>query len=176
VTICVCTQHVSAGSELPHDIVRGERGFPSMGWEDVRFLHRHGFTIASHTRTHFDCGHDDVLTLADEIAGSKHDLESALGTTVECFAFPKGKAANMSPPACELALQHYQVVMSAAGGLNLGPMAFPMHVQRCFHPDTLLELDLQIQQLLDLPLRSRARQPLVVHLPAQTPAQVSGRT
>ena len=51
-----------------------------------------------------------------------------------------------------------------------------MHVQRCFHPDTLLELDLQIQQLLDLPLRSRARQPLVVHLPAQTPAQVSGRT
>jgi peptidoglycan/xylan/chitin deacetylase (PgdA/CDA1 family) len=176
VTICVCTEHVSARSELAHDIARGERGFPSMGWEDVRFLQRHGFTIASHTRTHFDCGHGDVRTLANEIVGSKADLESALGQPMEIFAFPKGRPANMSPLACELATQHYPVVMSAAGGANFGPMTVPMHLHRCFHPDTLLELELQLQQLLDLPLRSTGTQPVVAHLGTQTPAAASGRS
>jgi peptidoglycan/xylan/chitin deacetylase (PgdA/CDA1 family) len=176
VTICVCTEHVSDRSELAHDIARGERGFRSMGWEDVLFLQRRGFTIASHTRTHFDCGHGDLRTLADEIAGSKRDLESVLGQPMEIFAFPKGRPANMSPLACELAVQHYPVVMSASGGANFGPMAPPIHLQRSFHPDTLLELELQVQQLLDVPLSCLGTRPVVARVPTQTPAPASSRT
>ena len=162
VTICVCTRHVSDRSELAHDVIRRELGFASMGWSDVRFLDRHGVTIASHTRTHFNCGSNDYAALASEIAESKRDLESELGHAVEVFAFPMGRPENISPLAHEIAMRTYAVVMSAAGGTNVGPMAAPMHLRRCSHPDSVLELEMQLQEILDAPL-----------LPATTPAMAS---
>ena len=154
-TVCVCTTHVSERSELAHDVARRERGFPSMGWDEVRYLDRHGVTIASHTRTHFDCGQGDYAQLVGEIAGSKHELESQLGHPVQAFAFPKGKPENIPPLANGIALQHYPVVMSAACGPNLAPMQAPMEIRRYCHPDSLLELELQIQELLEPPVPPR---------------------
>ena len=161
VTICVCTRHVSDRSELAHDLTRSERGFASMGWSDVRFLDRHGVTIASHTRTHFNCGSGDYATLAAEIASSKSDLESELGHPIEVFAFPKGRPENISPLAHQIAVQNYPVVMSAAGGSNTGPLTFPMHLRRFSHPDSLLELELQLQEILDRPPSVIAMPPMV---------------
>ena len=155
VTICVCTKHVTDRSELAHDVARGERGFLSMGWEQVRYLDRHGVTIASHTRTHFDCGTSDYSQIVEEIRESKRELEEQLGHAVEMFAFPKGKPHNISPLACELAMQHFPVVMSAAGGPNLGPIDLPAELRRYSHPDSLLELELQIQSILDRPVATR---------------------
>ncbi len=152
VTVCVCTRHVSDRSELAHDVTRNELGFVSMGWSDVRFLDRHGVTIASHTRTHFNCGSNDGVMLAGEIAESKRELESELGHAVDVFAFPKGRRENISPLAEEIAMRNYAVVMSAAGGTNVGPMRPPMHLRRCSHPDSLLELEMQLQEILDNPL------------------------
>jgi hypothetical protein len=45
--------------------------------------------------------------------------------------------------------------MSAAGGPNLGPIAFPAELRRYSHPDSLLELEMQLQQILDpaVPMR-----------------------
>jgi peptidoglycan/xylan/chitin deacetylase (PgdA/CDA1 family)/folate-dependent phosphoribosylglycinamide formyltransferase PurN len=149
VAICVCTQHVTDRSELAHDIQRGERGFPSMGWNEVRYLDRHGVTIASHTRTHHDCGTGGYAELVAEIAGSRRDLETKLGHRVDVFAFPKGKPRNVSPAAYRLALQHYSVVMSASGGENRGPFGPPGELRRYCHPDTIWELELQLQSLLD---------------------------
>jgi peptidoglycan/xylan/chitin deacetylase (PgdA/CDA1 family) len=154
-TVCVCTQHVADQSELAHDIARGERGFPSMGWDEVRYLDRHGVKIASHTRTHFDCGRGDYATLVEEIAGSKRDLEVALGHRVTAFAFPKGMPENIPALANGIALQQYPVVMSAACGPNLAPMQPPMEIRRYGHPDSLLELELQVQGLLDPPVPPR---------------------
>lgn len=154
-TVCVCTRHLTDRSELAHDVARGERGFPSMGWADVRYLDRHGITIASHTRTHFDCADGDYARLVDEIAGSKHELETGLGHPVDAFAFPKGQPANMPPLAYAIALQHYPVVMSAAGGANLPPMAGRIELRRYSHPDSILELELQAQELLDRPVPPR---------------------
>ncbi len=153
VTICVCTTHVADGSELAHDVERGERDFPSLTWEQVRYLDAHRMTIASHTRTHFDCGTDDSARLLAEIAGSQADLEQALGHAVDVFAFPIGKTENMSPAAHRLALQHYSVVLSAAGGGNVGPMSLPAELRRYFHPDSVWELELQLQGILDRPGR-----------------------
>jgi peptidoglycan/xylan/chitin deacetylase (PgdA/CDA1 family)/folate-dependent phosphoribosylglycinamide formyltransferase PurN len=150
-TICVCTQHVTDRSELAHDLLRGESGFPSMGWDEVRYLDRHGVTIASHTRTHFDCGTGGYAELISEIAGSRRDLETTLGHGVDVFAFPKGKPRNVSATAYRLALQHYSIVMSASGGNNVGPFAPPGELRRYCHPDSLWELELQLQSLLDRP-------------------------
>lgn len=154
-TVCVCTQHVTDRSELAHDVDRGERGFPSMGWDEVRYLDRHGVTIASHTRTHFDCGTTDFAALSREIGDSKLEIERALGHPVEAFAFPKGKPRNISPLACAIALRHYRLVMSAAGGPNAGPMALPAEIRRYSHPDSLLELEMQLQSILDRPVPPR---------------------
>jgi peptidoglycan/xylan/chitin deacetylase (PgdA/CDA1 family) len=151
VTICVCTQHVADRSEFAHDMARGERGFPSMGWPDVRYLDRHGVTIASHTRSHFDCGSGDYATLMHEIVESQRELQIELGHAVDSFAFPRGRAANISPVAFHIARQHFPVVMSAAGGANVPPLTAPMELRRYGHPDTLLELELQVQELLDRP-------------------------
>jgi peptidoglycan/xylan/chitin deacetylase (PgdA/CDA1 family) len=149
VTICVCTQHVADRSEFAHDLERGERDFPSLGWEQVRYLDRHGVTIASHTRTHFDCGSGDDACLLSEIAGSREDLEAALGYGVDVFAFPLGKPKNLPPAALRIARQHYSVVLSAAGGSNVGPVTFPAELRRHFHTDSLWELELQLQGILD---------------------------
>ena len=175
VTICVCTRHVSDRSELAHDLTRSERGFASMGWTDVRYLDRHGVTIASHTRTHFNCGSGDYATLAAEIASSKCDLESELGHPVEVFAFPMGRPENISTLAHQIALQNYPVVMSAAGGSNTGPMKLPMHLRRFSHPDSLLELELQLQEVLDRPPSVIAMPPMVTPH-ADTPALGAGTT
>jgi methionyl-tRNA formyltransferase len=152
VTICVCTQHVANRSELAHDVQRGEVGFPSMGWDEVRYLERHGVAIASHTRTHHDCGTGSYEQLVSEIAGSRRDLEAALGHTVEIFAFPKGKPGNVSPAAYRLALQHYSVVLSASAGDNTAPFVPPGELRRFCHPQSLWELELQLQSLLERPV------------------------
>jgi peptidoglycan/xylan/chitin deacetylase (PgdA/CDA1 family) len=148
-TICVCTEHSAERSELAHDVARGERGFPALGWDEIRYLERHGMTFASHTRTHFDCGRGDYARLVEEIGGSKRELEAALGHQVEAFAFPKGMPENIPALANGVALQHYPIVMSAACGPNFAPMHPPMEIRRYGHPDSLLELELQIQELLD---------------------------
>jgi len=155
ITICVCTQHVADRSELAHDVARGERGFPSMGWPEVRYLDRHGVTIASHTRSHFDCGTDDYAALTDEIVRSRHELETELGHAVDSFAFPRGRPANISPVAYHIARQHFRIVMSAAGGANVPPLTTPMELRRYSHPATVLELELQVQELLDRPVAPR---------------------
>lgn len=67
-----------------------------MSWEHVRTLHRAGFDIGAHTRTHADLG---VIGLADaeaEIAGARLDLERHLRAPVDLFAYPYGTRENMS--------------------------------------------------------------------------------
>jgi hypothetical protein len=173
VTICVCTQHLTNRSELPHDVARGEHGFPSMGWEEARYLDRHGVTIVSHTRTHLACGQGEFPKLVEEIVGSKHELEAGLGHPVDAFAFPKGKPVNIPPIAHAIALQHYPVVMSAAGGSNFPPMHGRIELRRYSHPDSLFEVELQAQGILDRPVPPRPV-PSDAALPA--PAVPSART
>jgi peptidoglycan/xylan/chitin deacetylase (PgdA/CDA1 family)/folate-dependent phosphoribosylglycinamide formyltransferase PurN len=167
ITICVCTQHVADKSELAHDVSRGERGFPSMGWEQVRYLDRHGVTIASHTRTHFNCGGTDYSRLVGEIVDSGHELEEQLGHPVAAFAFPWGSPENISSLACGIALQHYPVVLSAGGGPNAGPLELPAELRRYAHPDSLIELEMQLQSILDraVPARPVPARPAFTSMP-----------
>lgn len=50
-----------------------------------------GWSIGSHTRTHADLTELDEGALADEITGSREDLESSLDVPVETFCYPYGR-------------------------------------------------------------------------------------
>ena len=150
VTLFVCTEHISSGSEFQHDLKRNIRGFRPLSWEHVTFLSKNGFEVGSHTRSHFDCGSLDQQALSDEIVGSKVDLERHIGHPVEMFSFPWGLPENISQAAVDLARGRYQHIFSAYGGTNVPHRSGNFwHMNRCAHPLDLLELELQIQSILE---------------------------
>ena len=55
-----------------------------------RGMRRAGFTIASHTRTHVWLPRENPERVADELAGSRLELERQLGEPVAHFAYPAG--------------------------------------------------------------------------------------
>lgn len=52
---------------------------------------RHGIEFQSHSRTHADLSTLDERGLADEVGGSRRELEDMLGTAVDYFAVPYGR-------------------------------------------------------------------------------------
>lgn len=153
VALFVCPQLVTTQQEFDHDCQRGQRGFLPLTWEQITYLSRRGVEIGSHTRSHFDCGSSDRVALWDEIVGSQLDLELRLEHPVRIFSFPWGHPANMSPQAVELAKTAYCYVCSAFGGANLPSRnGQPWHLRRCAHPNSLWELELALQSVLELRL------------------------
>ena len=149
ITLFICTKKVEDQSSFQHDLDRDEQTFPALSWDQVRFLDRHQVTIGSHTRTHLDCGSTDPEVLRGEIAGSLDDLRRELGHDVAYFSFPKGKPENMSAPARAIAEHAYPYLFSASGGVNRAPLGPGTVFKRCDHPDSLLELELLLQGVLN---------------------------
>lgn len=150
VALFVCTERVSERAPFAHDLHANEAGFPALDWDQVRYLDQHNVAIGSHTRTHFDCGSTDRDALAAEIIGSKRDLCRELGHCVQFFAFPYGHPRNMSEEAREMARENFAYVFSAHGGVNYAPVSPPCELRRRSHPDSLWELELTLQSLLDI--------------------------
>jgi hypothetical protein len=93
----------------------------------------------------------DLVTLRDEIVGSKSDLEQHVGREVRCFSFPWGKPAHVSPTAVELAQATYSYVFSAYGGTNVPSRKGKLwHLRRCGHGLDLWQLELALQSVLKL--------------------------
>lgn len=155
VSLFVCTQKVSEGAPFQHDLDKNEVGFSPLTWDQLRYLDQHEVLIGSHTRTHFDCGATELQNLNYEIIGSRDDLRRELGRqTIEYFAFPKGHPRNMSLPAIKIAEKAYDFVFSAYGGVNYDlPESGPLY--RCGHPESLWELELLMQGLLEFRKASR---------------------
>jgi peptidoglycan/xylan/chitin deacetylase (PgdA/CDA1 family) len=139
---------MTSGEEFAHDHRAGEPGFAPLTWEQVGRMHREGFEIGSHTRTHFDCGARDRARLEDEIVGSRRDLEARLGVPIELFSFPGGLPRNISAEAAGIATQTYRHVFSAFGGVNVPPCE-TLHLKRAFHAGHLWDLELQLQGVLE---------------------------
>jgi peptidoglycan/xylan/chitin deacetylase (PgdA/CDA1 family) len=72
-----------AGTELA--------GRPLASWDQLARLRDAGIEIGAHTRTHPSLCDVDAERAADEIAGSRRDLEQRLGTPVTTFAYPYGE-------------------------------------------------------------------------------------
>jgi peptidoglycan/xylan/chitin deacetylase (PgdA/CDA1 family) len=75
-----------------------------------------GVTLGSHTRTHPRLTAVSAPRLADEIAGSKADLEDVLGREVGYFAYPFGLLDETARAAVERA--GYRAACSTRSGFN----------------------------------------------------------
>ena len=92
---------------------------PWMSWEEVRGLHAQGFEIGGHTRTHANLGEVAGAKAEWEIASCRRELENRLGTTVRLFAYPYGRAENMTDANRELVrAAGFRCCASCYGGTN----------------------------------------------------------
>jgi peptidoglycan/xylan/chitin deacetylase (PgdA/CDA1 family) len=149
-TLFISSTHVTRQAEFQHDIDYDCHGFLPLTWLQLRQLQASGFEIGSHTRTHFNCGSNDVARLQDEIAGSKIELENNLGRRIEFFAFPFGLPENISTEAAAIAMETYPYILSASGGDNWSPANGEIkHLKRWCYPPRFWELELQIQGVLE---------------------------
>jgi peptidoglycan/xylan/chitin deacetylase (PgdA/CDA1 family) len=69
---------------------------PWMTWDQARSLHRRGFDIGAHTRTHVDLGLAGGGEAHEEILGARRELERELGAPIELFAYPYGRPDNLA--------------------------------------------------------------------------------
>ena len=79
-TFFVTSDHLRANAHDPERMSR----------EQLKHLINDGFTIGTHTRTHPDLTRISEASAREEIAGSKADVEQALGIAVDFFAYPGG--------------------------------------------------------------------------------------
>ena len=93
--------------------------YPWMTRHEVRALHRRGFDIGAHTRTHVDLGTVDPATAGVEIAGGRADLEDLLSARVDLFACPYGRPANIAERNRDLVrAAGFRCCCTSYGGLN----------------------------------------------------------
>jgi peptidoglycan/xylan/chitin deacetylase (PgdA/CDA1 family) len=99
----------------------GERGarHPWMTWDQVRALHRRGFDIGAHTRTHADLGRISGSEAQREISGARLELEREIGASVDLFAYPYGGPLHLSDANRELVkASGFRCCCSCLGGIN----------------------------------------------------------
>ncbi len=86
-----------------------------LDWEQIREMTRSGLiSIGSHTRRHTRLSDDlTVEKLHDEIAGSKHIIESNAGCEVRLFCYPNGDATATTRA---LVAKHYLAACSTIPG------------------------------------------------------------
>ena len=100
----------------------GERNtrHPWMTWDQVRALHRKGFEIGAHTRTHADLGRVSGAEARYEIRGGRIELERQLGAPVDLFAYPYGGANHLSEDNRELIkAAGFRCCCSTRGGITM---------------------------------------------------------
>jgi peptidoglycan/xylan/chitin deacetylase (PgdA/CDA1 family) len=111
------------------DEAAGQR-HPWMTWDQVRSLHRRGFDIGGHTRTHVDLGAVHDAPALEEITLGRAEIEQQLGAPVEMFAYPYGRQTNLLESNRELVRQAgYRCCCSCFGGV-VGRGADPFRLLR----------------------------------------------
>ena len=65
--------------------------YPLLEQEHIDQMRKLGFTFHSHTRLHHDLTTLSDRELADELTGSRQDLEQLLNEQVTCLAYPYGR-------------------------------------------------------------------------------------
>lgn len=134
----VTTDYVNSQQQFPHDLEIGCTARPNT-WEELREYVRCGVEVGAHTKSHCDVGSiDSAEKLADELIGGIETIEEKLNIRCRYFAFPYGKAANMSQAAIDILRQQgIQGVCSGYGATNW-PGNEGFHIRR-FHGDPMLE-------------------------------------
>jgi len=74
-----------------------------VSWDAIERLVSQGVEIGSHSRTHPDFGRITRSQMADELAGSRAEIERRLGFRPSSFAIPLGQSMNWPAVATEIA-------------------------------------------------------------------------
>lgn len=83
--------------------------------EQIRQWAAEGIEFGAHSRTHPDLRALHGSRLAEEIAGSRQDLEQILGGPVSSFAYPYGL---YDEAVRDCVREHYELAWTTKGGLN----------------------------------------------------------
>jgi peptidoglycan/xylan/chitin deacetylase (PgdA/CDA1 family) len=111
------------------DEARGVR-HPWMDWDQVRALHRSGFDVGAHTRSHVDLGRVSPVEAREEVAGARLALEQQLGARVRSFAYPYGGHKHVTDANREVVKNAgFECCCSAFGGVNHAGID-PFHLKR----------------------------------------------
>jgi peptidoglycan/xylan/chitin deacetylase (PgdA/CDA1 family) len=116
---------------------------PLLTWTEARELASGGVEIGAHTRRHPVLPDLPYDARADEIAGSRADLEGALGSPVRAFAYPYGRLDGATVEATARA--GFECACSARSGRN--DPGVPSHELRRLEvrgTDTLLQFALLV--------------------------------
>lgn len=109
----------AAGVTLDADTERRLADAELMTWDHVRALKAAGMDVESHTRTHRVLHTLSTAQLADELAGSRADLERVLGTPVRAVSYPVGKPIHTRPPIrAAVRDAGYRIGFSNGSGVN----------------------------------------------------------
>jgi peptidoglycan/xylan/chitin deacetylase (PgdA/CDA1 family) len=103
--------HVDA---LLDELEAPEPTSPVLGWDRLRALAAEGVALAPHSRTHPLLTRVGPDRLAEEVAGSRADLERELGSAPSAFAYPSG--ANDDVVVAALAAAGYRMAFTTARG------------------------------------------------------------
>jgi len=91
----------------------------TMDWESVRAMHKAGIEIGSHTRLHkrLSTISGSAAELHAEIAGSKNDIEQAIGAPCRAISWPYGTKNDVDDRALEAVRDAgYELCFSAIRG------------------------------------------------------------
>lgn len=118
---------------------------PLMTWDEVRELHRLGFSIGAHTINHVDLGTTPLAVARIEVIESKEHIEQEIGGTVRTFAAPFGGRRNIRDEIVDVIREAgYDCCCTAYGG-NVTSESDPYHLRRVsMYPsieEMLMELD-----------------------------------
>ncbi len=128
-TFFVTVGHVNTSRPLEHD-ARSPHRFANLSWEQVRSLDARGFEIGSHGWSHTNLARCPLEEARREIRESRDLLARELGHPIRAFAYPFGAATDITPDVVrEIRDAGFQVVLSAYGGVNRGPMD-PLDIRR----------------------------------------------
>ena len=124
--------YVGDSQPLPHEKYLSAHGVfnPTVDWDEIRELERHGVRIESHGISHRPLAELEIDEAAREIAISKLKLEEQLGRRVRAFSYVKGSEADYKPVHPSLVKQAgYDIAFTAVSGAN-SPRSDPLQLRR----------------------------------------------
>jgi hypothetical protein len=121
-----CDEHERAAAvaallaQFPEAVTRARAALGhALRWEQAREMAAGGIEFGSHTRSHRCLAQLGEPEIERELGGSKAELESKLGTTVDALAYPFGGAAAFDARVVAVARRAgYRVATTYIPGVN----------------------------------------------------------
>jgi peptidoglycan/xylan/chitin deacetylase (PgdA/CDA1 family) len=90
-----------------------------LDWQEVRGMDRQGIFFGAHTRSHPILTGLDEATIAQEVSGSKREIEEQLGHDIFTFAYPNGQARDFDATVKQvLQTAGFRCAVTTLSGVN----------------------------------------------------------